>query len=146
MYNTIGGEIVNNRIKEVRKANNLTQDEYAEKLRISKNYVCLLETGKKAPGDRLISDICREFSISEAWLRYGEGEMLVQRSANDQLALLVNDLMAEPDTAFRKRFLQAMLELPTEDWNAVERFIQKLQQGSTPSEIAEQETAQGLGE
>lgn len=137
---------MNNRIKEVRKANNLTQDEYAEKLRISKNYVCLLETGKKAPGDRLISDICREFSISEAWLRYGEGEMLVQRSANDQLAILVNDLLAEPDTAFRKRFLQAMLELPTEDWNAVERFIQKLQQGSTPSEIAEQETAQGLGE
>lgn len=142
MYNTIGGEIVNNRIKEVRKTNNLTQDEYAEKLRISKNYVCLLETGKKAPGDRLISDICREFSISEAWLRYGEGEMLVQRSANDQLAILVNDLLAEPATAFRKRFLQAMLELPTEDWNAVERFIQKLQQGGKPSEITENEITQ----
>ncbi len=97
---------------------------------------------KKAPGDRLISDICREFSISEAWLRYGEGEMLVQRSANDQLAILVNDLMSEPDTAFRKRFLQAMLELPTEDWNAVERFIQKLQQGGKPSEITENEITQ----
>lgn len=102
----------------------------------------MIEIGRRDPSDRTISDICREFSISEAWLRYGEGEMLVQRSANDQLALLVNDLMAEPDTAFRKRFLQAMLELPPEDWNAVERFIQQLQQGSTPSEITENEITQ----
>ncbi len=134
---------MNNRIKEVRKANNLTQDEYAEKLRISKNYVCLLETGKKAPGDRLISDICREFSISEAWLRYGEGEMLVQRSANDQLAILVNDLMSESSETFRRRFLTALLSLPPESWSAVEQFLQSLQQSGNPPESSEKETAQG---
>lgn len=131
------------RLKQVRKSNNLTQSDFAQRLGLKQNTIATYEMGRLTPSDRTISDICREFSISEAWLRYGEGKMLVQRSANDQLALLVNDLLAEPDTAFRKRFLQAMLELPTEDWNAVERFIQKLQQGGKPSEIAEKEITQG---
>ena len=134
------------RLKHIRKSLGMTQDEFSKRLGLKRNTIATYETGRLTPSDRTISDICREFSISEAWLRYGEGEMLVQRSANDQLAILVNDLLAEPDTAFRKRFLQAMLELPTEDWNAVERFIQKLQQGGKPSEIAEQEIAQGLEE
>lgn len=131
------------RLKQVRKNNNLTQSDFAQRLGLKQNTIATYEMGRLTPSDRTISDICREFSISEAWLRYGEGKMLVQRSANDQLAILVNDLLAEPDTAFRKRFLQAMLELPTEDWNAVERFIQKLQQGGKPSEIAEKEITQG---
>lgn len=131
------------RLKHIRKSLGMTQDEFSKRLGLKRNTIATYETGRLTPSDRTISDICREFSISEAWLRYGEGEMLVQRSANDQLAILVNDLLAEPDTAFRKRFLQAMLELPTEDWNAVERFIQKLQQGGKPSEIAEKEITQG---
>ena len=131
------------RLKQVRKSNNLTQSDFAQRLGLKQNTIATYEMGRLTPSDRTISDICREFSISEAWLRYGEGKMLVQRSANDQLAILVNDLLAEPDTAFRKRFLQAMLELPTEDWNAVERFIQKLQQGGKPTEIAEKEITQG---
>ena len=130
------------RLKHIRKSLGMTQDEFSKRLGLKRNTIATYETGRLTPSDRTISDICREFSISEAWLRYGEGEMLVQRSANDQLAILVNDLMAEPDTAFRKRFLQAMLELPTEDWNAVERFIQKLQQGGKPSEITENEITQ----
>ncbi len=131
------------RLKHIRKSLGMTQDEFSKRLGLKRNTIATYETGRLTPSDRTISDICREFSISEAWLRYGEGEMLVQRSANDQLAILVNDLLAEPDTVFRKRFLQAMLELPTEDWNAVERFIQKLQQGGKPSEIAEKEITQG---
>ena len=131
------------RLKHIRKSLGMTQDEFSKRLGLKRNTIATYETGRLTPSDRTISDICREFSISEAWLRYGEGEMLVQRSASDQLAILVNDLLAEPDTAFRKRFLQAMLALPTEDWNAVERFIQKLQQGGKPSEIAEKEITQG---
>ena len=138
-----GCDILHDRIKQARAHAGLTQGQFAEQLGLSRNYIAMIEIGRREPSDRTISDICRVFSVSEAWLRYGEGEMLVQRSANDQLAILVNDLLAEPDTAFRKRFLQAMLELPTEDWNAVERFIQKLQQGGKPSEIAEKEITQG---
>lgn len=63
------------RIIKIRKESGKTQDEFAEIMGISKNYVSLIENGKKVPGDRLISDICREFNVNEEWLRTGEGDM-----------------------------------------------------------------------
>jgi len=32
----------------------------------------------KTVTDRVINDICREYSVNEAWLRYGQGEIFVQ--------------------------------------------------------------------
>lgn len=60
------------RIVELRKIRGWTQDEFAEKLGISKNYVSLIENGKKVPSDRLISDICGEFMVNEEWLKTGK--------------------------------------------------------------------------
>lgn len=59
------------RIKEIR--GNMTQDDFAETMGISKNYVSQMENGKKVPGDRLISDICEKFGYSETWLKTGVG-------------------------------------------------------------------------
>ena len=124
---------MNNRIKEVRKANNLTQDEYAEKLRISKNYVCLLETGKKAPGDRLISDICREFSVSEAWLRYGEGEMLVPLTRDQEIADFMGEVLADPDTSPRKALICAVKKLGPEEWATLAKVAREWVEGMEKS-------------
>lgn len=63
---------MNNRIVQLRKNREWTQDEFAEKMGISKNYVSLIENGKKIPSDRLISDICQEFDVNEEWLIYGK--------------------------------------------------------------------------
>lgn len=32
----------------------------------------------KTVTDRVINDICREYSVNESWLRYGQGEIFVQ--------------------------------------------------------------------
>ena len=66
---------MNNRIVQLRKRKGWTQDKFAEEMGISKNYVSLIENGKKIPSDRLISDICREFMVNEEWLRTGAGPM-----------------------------------------------------------------------
>ena len=54
--------------------------------------------------------------------------MYVQRSANEELGLMVASLMAEADESFRKRFVSAMLELPPEFWPELEKFIKKIAQ------------------
>lgn len=84
---------MNLRIVEVRKAAKLTQEQFAKKMKISTNYVTLIETGRKNPGDRLISDICREFHITEKWLRTGAGEMY--DLPEDETAAIVSDLLEE---------------------------------------------------
>jgi transcriptional regulator with XRE-family HTH domain len=66
---------VNTRIKLLRKNLDLTQEEFAAKIKLSRNFIAQIEIGTKEPSDRTISDICREFNVNEEWLRYGTGEM-----------------------------------------------------------------------
>jgi len=63
------------RLKQIRKAFNLTQQEFANRLKIKRNTVATYETGKSNPSDAAISLICREFNVREEWLRTGEGKM-----------------------------------------------------------------------
>lgn len=117
----------------------ITKSEFAKRINVSQAFVSQLCAGARTPSDRTIKDICREFRVSEAWLRDGTGEMLVRQSADEELALLANDLMAESSDTFRRRFLTALLEMPPESWPAVERFLQRLLQSSQPDAPADQE-------
>lgn len=66
---------MNVRLKQIRKAHNLTQQEFADRLKIKRNTVATYETGKSNPSDAAVSLICREFNVREEWLRSGTGEM-----------------------------------------------------------------------
>ena len=52
--------------------------------------------------------------------------MYVQRSANEELALLVTDIMSDADDSFRKRFISLLMALPPEKWSEIENFVKKL--------------------
>lgn len=69
---------MNERLKAIRKALNLKQDDIGDKIRFSRSHVSSLENGTRELTDRIINDICREFNVNEDWLRYGTGEMFVQ--------------------------------------------------------------------
>ena len=88
---------MNARIKEVRQLSGLTQAQFADKLNISRNYIALMEIGDRVPSDRTIADICREFGISEHWLRTGEGEMQIQVSEDDELTQIFMEIGASDD-------------------------------------------------
>lgn len=104
----------------------ISKTKFAERLNISPSFVTRICAGDKTPSDRTISDICREFNVSLAWLEDGVGEMYVQRSANEELALLVTDIMSDADDSFRKRFLSLLMALPPEKWSEIENFVKKL--------------------
>ncbi|MFR4594814.1 MAG: helix-turn-helix transcriptional regulator [Oscillospiraceae bacterium] len=121
-------EDINNRIDLLIKDLGITKTRFAESLHVSSQFISSLCSGAKQPSERTISDICREFNVSLDWLQSGNGEMYVQRSANEELGLMVASLMAEADESFRKRFVSAMLELPPEFWPELEKFIKKIAQ------------------
>ncbi len=62
------------RIKQIRKIKNLTQQEFATKLGIKRSTISNYEMGRNTPVDSVISLICREFHVNEEWLRNGTGE------------------------------------------------------------------------
>lgn len=121
---------INERFAFLIKDQGLTQTKIADSLHLTQSHVSGLCSGAKNLSDRTISDICRVFCVSEAWLRDGVGEMYVRRSANEELAILVNDLMSDADESFRKRFVSLLLALPPESWAAIEDFAKKLQKST----------------
>ena len=64
-----------NRIKEVRKSQSLTQQEFAKALGISAGYVSEIEQGNKMPGSEVLISLKMAYSINSDWLLTGEGEM-----------------------------------------------------------------------
>ena len=70
---------MNQRIKKLRRALDLTQQEFADKIGMKRNTVANYETDRNEPSNSVISLICREFNVSETWLRTGEGEMFIQK-------------------------------------------------------------------
>ena len=123
------------RIKQIRLEAGLTQMQFAERIGLSRNYIALIETGSREPSERTISDICREFGVSQSWLQTGEGEMFLPRSKNEELALMVANLMAETDDSFRKRFVSAFLAFPPDKLAVLEEFIDLLADAKNTEDI-----------
>ena len=119
-------QTIGDRISLVIKRSGLTKTKFADQLNVSAAYISQMCSGARFPSDRTIADICREFNVSEAWLRDGVGDMDVKRTMNQELALMVNELMTESDESYRKRFVAALLELPPEFWPELKCFLEKL--------------------
>lgn len=88
---------MNERIKALRKALNLTQQEFADKLGTSRGNIGSYEVGKSAPSDAAISLICKTFNVNRSWLRSGEGEMFEELPEEDEVAAYVSELLEDDD-------------------------------------------------
>lgn len=71
----IDRENIKARIKQIRKDNRLTQEEFGQALGYSKLNICFVETGRVSPSDPLIRSICSVFGVRREWLLTGVGEM-----------------------------------------------------------------------
>lgn len=88
------------RIKAIRRAVGCTQQEFADRLGLKRNTIATYEIGKAVPSDRTISDICREFRVSEVWLRTGEGEPFLRQTEAEQLAEITTRMELDQDDPF----------------------------------------------
>lgn len=95
-----------NRIKEIRKDLDLTQQEFADRIGVKRNTIATYESGRNTPIDAVISLICREFKINEEWLRYGKGkkEQPEPKSEMDILAKTYN--MSRDERIFLEMYLR----------------------------------------
>lgn len=80
---------INERIAMCIEKSGLTKTAFAERINLSQPHVSKLANGTSAPSDRTIADICREFGISETWLRTGEGAMIVPTDRDAEIWVLI---------------------------------------------------------
>lgn len=80
---------MNTRIKELRTALHLTLEGFGDRIGVTRAAVSKWENGDRGIADSMVVSICREFGVSEQWLRTGEGEMFEQtrETVLDRLAV-----------------------------------------------------------
>lgn len=90
---------ISERIRVLRKEYlHITQEALGEPLGLSRANIANIEAGRIAVTDRVISSICREFDVSEKWIRVGEGEPFDQLSEQETLLKYTALLMKDKDS------------------------------------------------
>ncbi len=67
-----------NRLKQLRRELNLTQQKFADRIGTTANVLTNYETGRRNPSNSVINNICKTFNVNEDWLRTGNGEMFAK--------------------------------------------------------------------
>lgn len=117
---------MNERIKELRKSLNLTLEKFGDRLGVTKVTVSRLENGERNVTDQMFKSICREFNVSENWLRTGKGEMYVPVTRNQEIIEFTNRIMADEEESFRKRFVTAISKASPEFWDELEKIVDEM--------------------
>lgn len=106
---------MNKRIKELRKELNLTQQGFADALKISKSAIEAYEYRNTTVSDRTIGDICRVFHVSENWLRTGEGEMFQAPSREAEIAEMTARMFNADDVDYRYQLMRVLNQVSDKD-------------------------------
>lgn len=117
---------MNKRIKQLRKHLGLNQTDFASRIGVSQTAVAAWELGTRNPMDAIIQSICREFNVSERWLREGEGEMFLPQDDADALMALAGRFLGSEPTEFQQSFVRMILSLSPEEWKLLERKARDL--------------------
>ncbi|MDE7245104.1 MAG: helix-turn-helix domain-containing protein [Oscillospiraceae bacterium] len=112
----------NTRIKKLRKALDLTQQEFADRLGIKRGTAATFERGRSDPSDAAVVLICKTFNVNETWLRTGEGEPF--NAPPDSLADKLAQEYGLDDVG--RQIMAAYLKLDERDRLAVGQLIQNL--------------------
>ena len=116
------GERIENLIKQL----GITKTKFAEKLSVSQPYISKIIISGYVPSDRLIEDICEKFNANEKWLRTGEGEMFIRKTRSETIADFMVDMLNEEEPSYKRRLIEALVELSTDEWKLLENITLKL--------------------
>lgn len=110
---------INQRIHEVRKQAKMTQQEFADRLKVKRQTVGWMEKDGHNVTEQNIQTICRAFSVNEEWLRNGVGKP--ERNDKDKALLCLIDAyqLQEPQVDF----IRSILDTPAQDIADLTRIV-----------------------
>lgn len=116
------------RLKKLRKTLDLTQQEFADKLKVPRNTIGGYEVGKSNPSDAAVNNICNIFNVNEEWLRTGNGEMFIELTRDEQIEHFVGDALKSEDDSFKKKFISMLAALDESDWEVLQKMVELMQE------------------
>ncbi len=121
---------MNERIRDVRLALGLSQDEFAKRLGFTRGVITNIELKRAEIKPRLISLICQVYNVNEYWLETGNGSMFREVSDIEKAVDFYMSALAGGNTerdTFKQVFvkeLAALLEtFGADGWAALQTMI-----------------------
>lgn len=111
------------RFKQLRKKLGLSQIEFAKRLGLTRGAISNIEAGKVQPKPLLIDLICSTFGANKEWLVNGTGQMLAERSRDEQIMDFVSSAMAGERPNFKRRLLSVLAQLNEDQWEMLEKYL-----------------------
>ena len=113
---------MHDRVRQIRKENKLSQDEFAIRLGVSRPVISNIELNRLANPEQkipLIKLIAKEFNVNEKWLLFGEGEKETKTQKGDLAKLLVD--IKTGKNQFAAAYVDFLASLTDEEWEIFEK-------------------------
>lgn len=124
---------IGERIKKIRRQLDMTQSEFASRIKSTQNTIARYETNNRTPSSPVIALICREFNVNEEWLKYGRGgdeNMFLSISRYDEISKFTRQLLADEEDSFKNRLIAVLADLSLEEWEFLEKRLKQLFEGT----------------
>ena len=116
---------IGDRIIEIRKSKNLSQEEFGQVIGLSRSQIGCYEKNLRNVSDRAIRDICLNFNINENWLRTGKGDKYVIPNEIDELSKLLADISTSDNSQIHS-IISKLLQLDEKYLDLIENLIDTL--------------------
>lgn len=70
--------------------------------------------------------ICREYGVSETWLRTGEGEMLLSVDEETRLITWIRSVFTDENAVIQKKIALLLTEISPDQWKQIEKMVFRL--------------------
>ena len=114
---------MHDRIKDIRKALDMTQTEFAQRIGIKQNSLANIEIGRRNASNQVVTSICREFGVNLDYLLHGTGPMFAPKEAT---ALDRIDQLLGGGNEFVKAVFVELADLSDDEWQMLHDFVQRV--------------------
>ncbi|MDF2838998.1 MAG: family transcriptional regulator [Evtepia sp.] len=116
---------MNERIKELRKALKLSQDEFGRKLGVTRGAITNIELNKTEPKPLFAKHICEVFDVSEDWLLTAQGDMFLHLDKDEEFDRICAEIELSDDD-FIKNLLRSYWALEENEKAVIRKLMNGL--------------------
>lgn len=126
-----------NRLKSLRLALGYSQADFAKSLGVKQSTISMIENGKISLSDQIVRAACLAFSVSEDWLRTGEGEMFAAADPEEGALFEALGMLDAPNADPRKKraareIVKTIANMPDEVIEPLCDFLRRMLDAMTP--------------
>lgn len=115
---------IGERLREIRQTHNLNQEEFGKRIGVTRSAICNYENGTRPISDQIILAVCREYGVSEMWLREGDTPAIVLPHSGQKI---LSDLIEEfRCTPLEGKILTNYFNLPLDERRTANHIAKKM--------------------